>query len=260
MAKEHRSRRVLILTDRRLIHDQLLDNFRQYGIPVVSPESGRQLMTALEDRSISVILTMVQMLSMLKGYCQKDPADWVILTEEDRPWTGAYYHDLHEMLPGARHFSFVSNPFFKDGKFLLPSEEPLLYAYPLKNAVEDGILLPVHYFQAQEQMQIWYELLEDMPGAKPEAAMFFTSRGFVARIGKQLIDHFHANLKGTGLKAILVARNHEAAINFQEYFDEMKRTGRSVNAATVVGAGQQSTDDAFDAQMLQQFNEAGDDV
>ncbi len=139
---------IILVSDRREIHDQLSHVFSTCGLDVFPATSGRNFIKLLKEKK-GIISTLIHKFE--KGRDSEKFVDnscdiFVLVDESHRSNFGMLAASMRKMLPNACYIGFTGTPlmkkeknsFLKFGKLIKPS-------YPFKQAVEDKAVLPLMY-------------------------------------------------------------------------------------------------------------------
>ena len=277
--------RIVIVTDRTDLDDQIKDTFRACDLEPVQARSGRHLLSLIRDRT-PLVTTVVNKFDRALRYSSKpdtDPDIFVLVDESHRSHTGQYGGHgqlamrMRRLLPRACYLGFTGTPLLGREKNTLGSFGALIHRYAIDEAVADGTVVPLLYEGRFVDQQVtaktidtWFEKLCEPLNDSQRAdlkrkfsrleALSQTDQA-VRTKALDISEHFRRHWKGTGFKAQLVAPSKAAAIRFKEALDGIG----DVSSEVVISApddreGNEEVDEAprgrvrgFWAEAMQRF-------
>ena len=243
LAPDIASPRIVIVTDRTDLDDQIRDTFRACELEPVQAKSGRHLLGLIRDRA-PLVTTVVNKFDRALRKSSKPDADpdiFVLVDESHRSHTGRHGGHgqlairMRRLLPRACYLGFTGTPLLGREKNTLGSFGALIHRYAIDEAVADGTVVPLLYegrFVDQqvtaETIDRWFEKLCEPLNDSQRAdlkrkfsrleALSQTDQA-VRTKALDISEHFRRHWKGTGFKAQLVAPSKAAAIRFKEALD-----------------------------------------
>jgi len=268
--------RIIIVTDRVDLEKQLAATFMTggaFGSAVATKkegetskvQSGRDLAKRIGSGSERIIFTLLQKFNSATKLPEcKNPSDKIIvLVDEGHRSQGGENHErMRQALPNAAFIAFTGTPLLKEDK-TRNKFGPILHAYTMKDAVEDGAVTPLVYEERRPVVDIndaaidaWFDKITTglSDSQKSDLKQKYSSRGQIYGaahridlIAYDIAIHFTENFAKLklGLKAQLATDSKLSAIRFKKALDE---TGL-VTSAVVISApdtreGHDDTDDA----------------
>lgn len=266
--------RVIVVTDRVDLERQLAGTFMSggaFGSAVATKkegenakvETGRDLARRIGSGTERITFTLLQKFNSATRHaeCHNDSSDLIVLVDEGHRSQGGENHErMRKALPNAAFIAFTGTPLLKDDK-TQNKFGPILHAYTMQRAVEDGTVTPLLYEERKPLVDIneqaidnWFDkitasLSDDQ---KADLKKKFATRGSIYRAGNRIdliamdiAEDFSRNWKGLGLKAQLATDSKLSAIRYKEALDA---TGL-VTSAVVISApdtreGHEDTDEA----------------
>jgi type I restriction enzyme, R subunit len=160
--------RVLIITDRDQLDEQIEGIFNGVKEPIVRTKSGADLFVKLADASIPVMCSLIQKFRGSNGDKEIDEEDieafvddlknavrthakpigkfFVFIDEAHRTQSGSLHKYLKELLPNAIFIGFTGTPIFKNEKTLsLRIFGKIIHAYKYDEAVRDEVVHDIAY-------------------------------------------------------------------------------------------------------------------
>lgn len=253
--------RIIVVTDRIDLERQLAGTFMSggaFGSAVATKkeglnakaETGRDLARRIGSGTERITFTLLQKFNSATRHaeCHNDSSDLIVLVDEGHRSQGGENHErMRKALPNAAFIAFTGTPLLKDDK-TQNKFGPILHAYTMQRAVEDGTVTPLLYEERRPVVDIneqaidnWFEkitagLSDDQ---KADLKRKFATRGSIYRAGNRIeliamdiAEDFLRNWKGLGLKAQLATDSKLSAIRYKEALDA---TGL-VTSAVVISA------------------------
>ncbi|TAA65093.1 type I restriction endonuclease subunit R [Shinella sp. JR1-6] len=233
--------RIVIVTDRTDLDDQISKTFRATGQEPKRAATGENLLALIEDKT-PVVTTLIHKFraGLNKRRVVDQSSDIFVLVDESHRSQYGNLDSLHarmrEVLPNACFIAFTGTPiakkerstFAKFGELVQPS-------YSMRDAVTDKAVVPLLY-EGREvvtdvdegQIDRWFEVHtrglsdEQRTDLKRKMSRAREIEGIESRLQSIAFDvgqHFAANFKGTGLKGQLAASSKRAAIQLKKLFD-----------------------------------------
>lgn len=140
--------RFVLVNDRINLDKQLRDNFARTRLRPARARTGKGLIDLLNDRSETVITTLVQKFdAAAKGGMRiGDDNIFLLVDESHRTHSGQLHNLMIDVLPGAVKIGFTGTPLLRKDKFNTYARfGPLIDSYPVDRAVKDGVIVPLVY-------------------------------------------------------------------------------------------------------------------
>jgi type I restriction enzyme R subunit len=274
--KELAGCRIIIVTDRVDLEKQLAATFMTggaFGSTVATKkegenskaQSGRDLAKRIGTGSERIIFTLLQKFNSAtkQPECKNTSDKIIVLVDEGHRSQGGENHErMRQALPNAAFIAFTGTPLLKEDK-TRNKFGPILHAYTMQDAVEDGAVTPLVYEERRPVVDIndaaidaWFEKITTglSDSQKSDLKQKYSNRGQIYGaanridlIAYDIAIHFTENFAKLklGLKAQLATDSKLSAIRYKKALDE---TGL-VTSAVVISApdtreGHDDTDDA----------------
>ncbi|WP_339758987.1 HsdR family type I site-specific deoxyribonuclease [uncultured Sulfitobacter sp.] len=268
--------RIIIVTDRVDLEKQLAATFMTggaFGSAVATKkegetskvQSGRDLAKRIGSGSERIIFTLLQKFNSATKLpeCKNTSDKIIVLVDEGHRSQGGENHERMRLaLPNAAFIAFTGTPLLKEDK-TRNKFGPILHAYTMQDAVEDGAVTPLVYEERRPVVDIndaaidaWFDKITTglSDSQKSDLKQKYSSRGQIYGaahridlIAYDIAIHFTENFAKLklGLKAQLATDSKLSAIRYKKALDE---TGL-VTSAVVISApdtreGHDDTDDA----------------
>ncbi|MDO9435731.1 type I restriction endonuclease subunit R [Hydrogenophaga sp.] len=255
--------RVLVVTDRLDLEDQLARNFMNsgaFGSAIATRKegerakvgSGRELARRIGQGTERIIFTLIHKFATASKLpeCFNPSADLIVLVDEGHRSHGGETHErMRKALPRAAYLAFTGTPLLKDEK-TANKFGPIVHAYTMQRAVEDGTVAPLLYEERVPELTIndeavnrWFDRIT--AGLSPEQAadlkrqyaskrVLYSAANRIELIAWDIAHHFSENIKklGLGLKGQVATASKLEAIRYKQYLDD---TGL-VSSAVIISA------------------------
>lgn len=268
--------RIIIVTDRVDLEKQLAATFMTggaFGSAVATKkegetskvQSGRDLAKRIGSGSERIIFTLLQKFNSATKLpeCKNTSDKIIVLVDEGHRSQGGENHErMRQALPNAAFIAFTGTPLLKEDK-TRNKFGPILHAYTMQDAVEDGAVTPLVYEERRPVVDIndaaidaWFDKITTglSDSQKSDLKQKYSSRGQIYGaahridlIAYDIAIHFTENFAKLklGLKAQLATDSKLSAIRYKNALDE---TGL-VTSAVVISApdtreGHDDTEDA----------------
>jgi len=252
--------RLLVVTDRVDLEKQLSGTFiagGAFGSVIATKKegekskttSGRDLARRISEGNERIIFTLLQKFNAAAKLpkCKNTSPDLVVLVDEGHRSHGGENHErMRQALPNAAYIAFTGTPLLKDDK-TQNKFGPILHAYTMQRAVEDGAVTPLLYEERQPVIDIndqaidnWFEKITTSLSGRQRADIKkkFATRGKlygaanrIELIAWDIALHF-SELKKTApsLKGQLATDSKLAAIRYQR---ALEATGEVTSAVVI---------------------------
>lgn len=140
--------RILLVTDRVDLDDQLYDTFTKTKQEPVQARTGSHLTELLEDTGVTIITTIVNKFEAAVNAIKKpftDPNIFVLIDEGHRTQYGSFAVAMRRVFPAASFVAFTGTPLMKNEKTKNQFGGYIGLPYTVMDAVADGAVVPLLY-------------------------------------------------------------------------------------------------------------------
>lgn len=243
--------RVLVVTDRLDLEDQLARNFMNsgaFGSAVATRKdgekakvgSGRELAARIGQGTERIIFTLIHKFATASRLpeCHNPSADMIVLVDEGHRSHGGETHErMRKALPRAAYVAFTGTPLLKKDK-TANKFGPIVHAYTMQRAVEDGTVAPLLYEERVPELTIneeavnrWFDRLTaglsesqaaDLKRKFANKQAVYGAANRIELIAWDIAQHFSENIKklGMGLKGQVATASKLEAIRYKQYLDD----------------------------------------
>jgi type I restriction enzyme R subunit len=251
--------RIVLVTDRVDLDDQLADTFKKCQQERVQARTGSHLTELLEGRGNEIITTIVNKFEAAVKAIRKPLTDdniFVLIDEGHRTQYGSFNVAMQRVFPRASFIAFTGTPLMKSEKSTAEKFGGYIgLPYTVKDAVADGAVVPLLYEGRHNHITLnedpinrhFERIAEPLSDyGKAQLKRKFSTREFINR-ADQLIyeravdisDHYRDFFQTHGdtykPKAQLVAPRVRTALLYKKYLDEIGQ----VTSEVVVTRGDQ---------------------
>ena len=240
MKHEIDDHKVVIVTDRVDLDDQIFKTFSQTGHEVVQARSGWNLGNLLESGKAQIITTVIDKFEAAVGKAgvrNDSPNIFVLVDESHRSQYGPRHAKMRKALPNACYIGFTGTPLMrrerntavKFGGIIEPS-------YTIQQAVEDQAVVPLLYEGRHVPQDVdnvpldtWFEKYTEELTPEQRAdlkrkcsgtSLLQKSRQTIMRVAWDISTHYRDTWQGTPYKGQLVTMCKAAALRYKEFLDE----------------------------------------
>ena len=245
LAKEEsiRNPKIILVTDRRDLDQQISKTFAAVGLKVDNAKTGKHLIEILESNSDNVATTIINKFdTALRGIKTPltSPNIFVLIDEGHRTQHGTFNINMQKALPNACFIAFTGTPLFKKDKNTMQKFGGMIDQYTVNQAVEDGAVLPLVYEGrysdqdvAEEVIDNYFQLASEglTKYEKADLKKKFASRTPVLdaernieAIAWDIVLHYQANFQGrTPFKGQIVCNSKRTAVRYFNAISQMNR-------------------------------------
>lgn len=254
--KEIPNPRVIIVTDRIDLDNQINKTFEACQKHPVQARSGPHLIELVQDSSTDVITTVIDKFDTAlnkKDFKNEASNIFVLVDESHRSQYGKTHAKMKRVLPKACYLGFTGTPLMyqekstanKFGGFILPS-------YPIEKAVKDKAVVPLLYEGRSAKLSVNKTMVDKEFSRLSEPLTEYQTRNFkkkfssftqiyksqqvVEEIAYDVSKHYCDNWKGKGFKAMLAVPLKETAIRYLQYFENQIDPKLKLNAKVIISA------------------------
>ncbi|MDB3935636.1 HsdR family type I site-specific deoxyribonuclease [Granulosicoccus sp.] len=252
---------LIVVTDRVDLERQLAKTFSAggaFGHSALSAKEGEKAIvttgTELAKRigagKERILFTMIQKFTVATKLpeCFNDSADLIVLIDEGhRSQSGENHERMRNALPNAAFVAFTGTPLLKHEK-TVNKFGPILHAYTMRRAVEDGAVTPLLYEERQPELAVndkaidaWFDRITDGLSSEQQADLkkqysrrqqIYGSDNRIELIAWDIAAHFRSNFasQNVGLKGQIATDKKLSAIRYHEH---LKRTGLVTSAVII---------------------------
>jgi type I restriction enzyme R subunit len=237
--------RFVVVTDRIDLENQLSRVFANSGalatardIERAKARTGKDLAERIGKGSERILFSIINKFATAakQPECHNPSSDIIVLVDEGHRSHGGESHErMRQALPNAAFIAFTGTPLLHKDK-TTNKFGPILHAYTMQRAVEDGTVTPLLYEERIPELGTnakavdnWFERITEglTDRQKADLKKKFAKRGAIYQsesrielIAHDISDHFTKNIPG-GMKGQLAADSKLSAIRYKKYLGEI---------------------------------------
>ncbi|MBC6413958.1 MAG: type I restriction endonuclease subunit R [Chromatiales bacterium] len=262
--------RILLVTDRTDLDEQLGNTFKQCGLERTRATTGKNLTTLLKAKTPIITTVIHKFNTALKAqdYVDDDTNLFVLVDESHRTNFAFFAAKMRKMLPNACYIGFTGTPLMKKDKDSFRKFGRLIEpSYPIEQAVKDKTIVSLLYEarhvgikQDQADIDLWFERhtddlsdeqKADLKRKYARARMLNKTEQVIYARAWDISMHFRENWQDTEFKAQLVAPDKLTAIRYHHALEDIG----CVSSEVVISSpdtreGHQKIDDDSTAEVV----------
>ena len=238
--------RIILVTDRVDLDDQIWKTFLACGKKVHKATSGEDLLEKIQEGKVDILTTVINKFESIagKGFQDEDPNIFVLVDESHRTQYGSFHAKMRQLFLNACYIGFTGTPLLKAEKATVVKFGDFIHKYPMQQAVRDEAVVPLLYEGRmtelgvnQEQIDQWFERIthnlntdqkRDLKSKFSRAEAVSRTEQRIQQIAYDITDHYRSNFKNTGSKAQLAVASKEMAILYKKYLDDFGEVSSEV--------------------------------
>jgi type I restriction enzyme R subunit len=244
--------KIVLVTDRIDLDDQITDTFKKCHIPVDNAQTGKHLSELLTGEGDSVITTLIHKFEAAVRSMKTtiDSSEIFVLVDEGhRSQYGTFNVKMHKAFPKACFIAFTGTPLMKKEKNTANKFGGLIDVYSIKDAVNDGAVVPLLYEGRHHLIEVNDRPLDNYfdkvsePLTKYGKAALKRKYSSANQLNKadqviyarawDISEHFDQSVKGRVFGTIpakgqLVAPNKTSALRYREYLKDIGKVSCEV--------------------------------
>lgn len=255
--------RFVLVNDRINLDKQLRDNFARTEFSPARARTGKHLLELLNDRSKTVITTLVHKFDTAARTKARitDENIFLLVDESHRTQSGQLHNLMVDVLPNAVKIGFTGTPLLrKDQSNTYARFGPLLDSYPVDTAVKDGVIVPLVYEgriipqnvtsgKIDEYLKyiiapLNSEQQEDMKRKWSRLLPLAQTRQRLDMVAFDIHEHFLGYVRPKGFKAMVAASSRPAAIDLHRSLGKLG----GVRTAVVISPDNESESDELSGE------------
>ena len=259
-----RNPRIVLVTDRVDLDDQIWKTFHHCGKEAVQAKTGEHLLKMLSEDKEQIITTVIDKFEKATSrdkITRESENVFVLVDEGHRTQYGPRHAKMRRVLPNACYIGFTGTPVASKEKDTIQKFGGLIDTYPITQAVEDKAVVPLLYEGrdvpqdvSKGEIDSWFanhtkgltkEQKADLKRKFSTANQLNIAEKKIARIAWDISVHFAKSWKGTGFKGQLVAQRKEAALQYKKYLDDF---GMVTSEVLISGPDDYEVDDEYDSE------------
>jgi len=245
--KSIRNPKIIIVTDRVDLDDQIYSTFKKCQIPVLQAGTGKHLLELLNGKSDAVITTIINKFDTAINQAKKpfaSPDIFILVDEGHRSQHGMFNISMEKTFPNGCFVAFTGTPLRKKEKNTAQKFGGLIDKYTVDQAVKDKAVVPLLYEGRHAIQQVNERPIDayftkvaeplneyqraDLKKKFSRADQLNVADQKIYAIAWDISEHYREASAGTDWKAQLVCQSKVAAIRYKKYLDEISRVTSEV--------------------------------
>jgi type I restriction enzyme, R subunit len=244
--------KIILVTDRIDLDDQITDTFKKCQIPVENAQTGKHLVELLSGTGDAVITTLIHKFEAAVNRAKEgfdSPDIFVLVDEGHRSQYGTFNIKMQKVFPKGCFIAFTGTPLMKKEKSTANRFGGLIDVYSITDAVEDGAVVPLLYEGRHNLIEVNEKPLDNYfdrvsepltPYGKAALKRKFSSTNQLNKAEEiiyarawDISDHYEQNVQdilfgGLKAKGQLVAPNKTTAIRYREFIKQIAKVSCEV--------------------------------
>ncbi|MDE3234519.1 MAG: type I restriction endonuclease subunit R [Bacteroidota bacterium] len=236
-----RNPKIVLVTDRTDLDNQITSTFRKCGKFVENATTGQRLVELLESKSDAVVTTIINkfVAAVKKIHQPLESHDIFVLVDEGhRTQHGTFNVDMQKTLPNACFIAMTGTPLFKKDKSTAAKFGGVIDTYTVDQAVKDKAVVPLLYEGRLALQDVNASPIDTFFGMVSEPLTEYQKADIKKKFARydhlnsaeqkmrmiawDISYHFRDNWQGkTPFKGQLVCDKKVNAIKYKEYLDEI---------------------------------------
>lgn len=233
--------RVILVTDRVNLDNQIYRTFHACGKSVAQATSGKHLVRLVTGRlkkgetRADIVTTIINKFEEAARQKTRDENIniFVLVDESHRSQYGALNAKMQKVFPNACFIGFTGTPLTKQEKSTAEKFGAFIHKYPMRTAVADGAVVPLLYEGRiveqdvdKQQLERWFERTTrhlapeqkaDLKRKMSRSDAVNATEQRIKEIAYNIATHYEMNWRGQGFKAQLATASKELGLKYLGY-------------------------------------------
>jgi type I restriction enzyme R subunit len=233
--------RIVLVTDRVDLDDQIYGTFRSCGKEPIQARSGTHLIDLINGSRDAIITSVI---NKFEAACRRrdvrndSPDIFVLVDEAHRTQHGSLHAMMRDVFPCACYLGFTGTPLMHEEKSTMSQFGGIIEpSYTMDDAVRDHTVVPLLYESRQIEAAVNREPLdeqwrhitrgltvrenEELKHRSATRENIVVTDQVVYMTAYDISSHFAENWKGTFAKGQVVVESKAIALKFKEFFDQI---------------------------------------
>jgi len=240
LEKTIRNPKIILVTDRTDLDNQITGTFRKCGMFVENATTGQRLVELLESNSDAVVTTIINKFVVALKKIRKPLLShdiFVLVDEGHRTQHGTFNIDMQKTLPNACFIAMTGTPLFHKDKSTAGKFGGIIDSYTVDQAVNDKAVVPLLYEGRVALQKVNENPIDTFFGMVSEPLTEYQQADLKKKFSRadqlngaeqkiyaiawNISLHYRDNWQGTPFKAQLVCDKKVNAIRYKEFLDEI---------------------------------------
>ncbi|MFC1786840.1 type I restriction endonuclease subunit R [Halobacteriota archaeon] len=239
--------RIVIVTDRINLDDQIYDTFKHCGKEPIQAKTGFHLLGLLENQKNTIITTVLDKFeaAVNKRIPKIDAKNiFVLVDESHRSQYGISNAMMERILPNACYIGFTGTPLMKKEKNTAQKFGGFIDKYTIDQAIKDKAVVRLlyegrHVVQdvSKKSIDLWFDRVckplteeqkADLKRKFSRTEKLNQTDQKICMMAYDINEHFKNNWEGTGFKGQIATPSKVAALKFKKFLDEIGEVSSEV--------------------------------
>ncbi|WP_312700920.1 type I restriction endonuclease subunit R [Sedimentibacter sp.] len=231
--------RVLVITDRIELDDQIHQTFNHSRLKAARASSGRNLVELINNNGADIITSLVHKFDTASKHQSPVTSNniFVLIDESHRTQYGELNIKMKKVFPNACYLGFTGTPLMKKDKSTMRKfGSRMIHKYTIKDGVEDKAIVPLLYEGRLVEQTVNRNAIdkriemitrnlndkqaEELKKKWSKFEIIASSEQRIKLIADDIYVHFNKFYKGTSFNAMLATNSKFDAVRYQEAFEE----------------------------------------
>ena len=263
MEKSIKNPKIVLVTDRTDLDNQITGTFRKCGRFVENAKTGQRLVELLESKSDAVVTTIInKFVAAIKKISRplENQNIFVLVDEGHRTQYGIFNIEMQKTLPNACFIAMTGTPLFKKDKSTAAKFGGIIDTYTVDQAVNDKAVVHLLYEGRVARQEVnarpldtYFEMITeplteyqkaDFKKKFSRADQLNSAEQKMYAIAWNISQHYRDNWQGTPFKGQLVCDKKVNAIRYKEFLDAIGIVSSEVLISSV--DDREGEDDAYE--------------
>lgn len=238
ISRKIKGAKVIVVTDRIDLDEQIHKTFQNTSISVNKANSGKHLINLIKNNK-SIITTVINKFE--KAFEEKikidSPDIFVLVDESHRTQYGDLANKMRKVFPSACYIGFTGTPLYKAEKSTAKKFGGFIDCYTIRDGLRDKVIVPLYYESRlinlkildEEGLDDRYELItkdfteeqkSDLQNKRVKENTINQNYNRLIKLACDIAKHYEKNLKGTNFNSMLAVSSKFQALKMKEIFDE----------------------------------------
>lgn len=265
--------KVIIVTDRKELDEQIEKTFLHTGCKVARATSGKNLINLINEGKVDIVTTIINKFNTVESSGLKNMSRdiFVLVDESHRSNYGELAAKMRVVFTNACYIGFTGTPLMKNEKNTITKFGKLIHKYTIKDGVDDRAIVPLIYedrFVEQSvdeiNIDLWFEqTTKRLTESQKEALKrkwssmkrLASTEARIKRIALDINKHFIEGYKDTGFKAMLATNRKRDAVSYLACFEQFGDLKCEVCISTPdMREGVDNIEDGIDSKVIVYWN------
>ena len=238
ISRKIKGAKVIVVTDRIDLDEQIHKTFQNTSISVNKANSGKHLINLIKNNK-SIITTVINKFE--KAFEEKikidSPDIFVLVDESHRTQYGDLANKMRKVFPNACYIGFTGTPLYKAEKSTAKKFGGFIDCYTIRDGLRDKVIVPLYYESRlinlkildEEGLDERYELItkdfteeqkSDLQNKRVKENTINQNYNRLMKLACDIAKHYEKNLKDTNFNSMLAVSSKFQALKMKEIFDE----------------------------------------